>query len=121
MDQERRRFQRASCLLPVRLYPKQESRVIETLTKDLSVGGLRCVSQHERQIGMPLSVELMLEPGERPLTLRGHVAWSRPIQESEQYDLGVSFHAFPESTKKRLSTYIDFLSTISAIPAGLTD
>ena len=121
MDQERRRFPRANCLLPVRLYPKQEPRVIETLTKDLSVGGLRCVSRQERQIGMPLSVELMLEPGERPLTLRGHVAWARPIRESEQFDLGVSFHAFPEATKKRLSTYIDRLSAISAIPASITD
>lgn len=113
MSQERRRFPRATCLLPVRLYPKQEPRVIETLTKDLSVGGLRCVSRNDRQMGLPVSVELMLEPGGRPVTLRGHIAWSHPIQESEQFDLGISFHAFPEATKKRLSTYLDHLSSFA--------
>ena len=117
MDQERRRFPRNTCRLPVRLYPKQEPRVIESLTKDLSVGGLRCVSRQHKASGMPLSVELMLEPGERPLTVRGHVAWSRQIPDSEQFDLGVSFHAFPESDRKRLSTYFEHLESLAAVPA----
>ena len=121
MDQERRHDPRLFCRLPVRLYPKQEPRVIETLTKDLSVGGLRCVSRHHRPAGMPLSVELLLEPGERPLMLTGQVAWSNPISGSEQFDLGVSFQTFPYFAKKRLSAYLDRIALIAAIPASATD
>lgn len=118
MEQDRRKFPRLQCRLPVRLYPKQEPRVIETLTKDLSLGGLRCVSRHERAAGMPLSVELLLESGERPMNIRGHVTWSRPIQDSEQFDIGVAFSAFPDMSKKRLSTYLDRLTALSAVPAS---
>ena len=112
MDQDRRQFPRNTCRLPVRLYPKQEPRVIETLTKDLSLGGLRCLSRQEKPSGAPLSVELMLEPGERPLTVRGHVAWSRPIQQSDQFEVGISFYAVQENTKKHLSSYLDRLAQI---------
>ena len=117
MENERRRFPRNACRLPVRLYPKYEPRVIETLTKDLSLGGLRCLSYQDRPLGMPLSVELILEPGERPVTIRGHVAWSHKLQQSDQFDLGVSFHVFPETDRKLLSTYLDRIESLSEVPA----
>jgi len=112
MVEERRRLSRVRCHLPVRLYPKGEAKVIETLTKDVSLGGLKCLSPSPKTIGTSVIVELDLGPGEMSVDLRGHVAWFQDLPESDQFYLGLIFDEFHERTRQRLSRYLDRIATL---------
>ena len=85
--------------------------MIETLTKDLSIGGLRCVSPTLLPVSTELNLELVLSTGDEPLTVRGRTVWFQILPQSEQFDLGISFLDLPPITKRRLSVYIERLSS----------
>jgi len=111
MWQEHRRSARVDCLLPVRLYPRGEPKVIETLTKDLGAGGLRVVSPVLTPVTTRLSVELILGRGEAPLSLNAHVIWFQAIDQSEQFYLGLAFQGLSGQDSERLSRYLDLVSS----------
>ena len=118
MVQERRTAQRFRAYLPVRLRKQNTPQVVETLTKDLSTGGLRCVSPTLCPVATDVTVELMMSIGEEPLLLRGKTAWFRAIPESEQFEFGVTFSEFSPQSKRRLSAYLERLADRSGlIPA----
>ena len=107
---ERRNRARILAYRPVRLKAPRTPRVTETLTKDLSIGGLRCISAEPYPVTTEMNLELMLSTGDGPLTLKGKLAWFRMIPHSDQFDLGFSFIDLPPETRRRLSTYLDRLS-----------
>ena len=109
MPEERRKSPRGPAYLPVRLHPKGQLRVVETLTKDIGEGGARCVTPAVFPVATEMSVEFSLSPGHEPISLRGRTAWFRTLPESEQYDMGIQFLEVNPKTKIRLSTYIDRL------------
>lgn len=110
MTEERRQFPRVRCYVPVRLYPQGEMRVIETLTKDLGMGGLRVLSPFLTPVATPISVELIIGVAEEPLSLRAQTVWFETISQSDQFYLGLAFqHPSPE-TSTRLSRYIERIS-----------
>lgn len=111
MTQERRRHARIRCLLPVRIYPQGETKVIQTLTKDLSENGLRCLSPVTKPINTPLSVEIDLGPGKRPLNLRAKTVWFQHIPHSEQFYLGIAFSDMSNHDRELLSRYLSVLSS----------
>ncbi|MBI4343792.1 MAG: PilZ domain-containing protein [Candidatus Omnitrophica bacterium] len=114
MTPERRLHPRARAYRPVRLHPRGSPAVIETLTKDLSVCGLRCLCPKPVPVGLPVNVELVLGQGQEPLFLEGKAVWFRTLPDSEQYDLGVSFLDLSEQKRRRLSVYFD---SVAAVPA----
>jgi len=107
MSEERRRASRIRSHHPVRLHRSGTLQVIETLTKDLAPGGLRCVSPTVLPIASEVTVELPLSPGEEPITARARTVWFRAMPESEQFDLGIAFLDLPPQTARRLSAYMD--------------
>ncbi len=104
--ENRRRFQRVQALLPIRLYFQGELKVIETLTKDLGFGGLRCLSPNPTPPKTPVSIELTLGFVEKPVTLRAKTAWLNKIPQSNQFYLGITFQDISESNTV-LSSYIN--------------
>ena len=84
--------------------------MIETLTKDLSVGGLKCLSPTAKPIGTSLMLELELGPGEPPVDLRGRVAWFQDLPDSDQFYLGLVFDELDDRIRQRLSRYLDRIS-----------
>ena len=113
MGEERRATPRVRAYRPVRLQQTGIPRVVETLTKDLGMGGMRCVSPVLLPVSAEVSVELMLSTGAEPLTTRGRAVWFHTIPQSEQFDLGISFFDLPPTDKRRLSAYLERLSSIS--------
>lgn len=111
MLEERRRSPRHRAYLPVRVRQQGGPQVIETLTRDLSEGGLRCLSQLITPVGSELSLELMLSTGSEPLTLHGRSAWFRTLPDSEQFDLGIAFIDLSPQDQRRLATYLHLLSS----------
>ncbi len=118
MTTERRRFLRLPCLLPVRIVPRGEHRAIETLTKTVSLGGLKCISPVERPVSTPVTVELSIGPGREPILLQGHVAWFEGLPHTDQFHLGIAFDGLDDRMLVHLSRYLDRIST-SLNPSNL--
>ena len=85
-------------------------QTIETLTKDLGLGGLRCISPSVCPVSTEVGVELVLSTGEEHLSVRGKTAWFQTIPESDQFDLGIAFLELSPQDKRRLSVYLERLS-----------
>lgn len=94
-------------MLPVRLYSRHHSKVIETLTKDLGVGGLRCLAPSAKAVSSPVSIEIALGPGEKSLSLGGRIAWVGLVPHSQQFYLGLAFHDLSAEDTTRLSRYLE--------------
>ena len=114
MMEERRRSPRVRAYRPVRLLHSPAPQVVETLTKDLAAGGVRCVSPTVFPISTELTVELALSTGDEPLTVRGQLVWFRTIPHSEQFDLGIAFRDMPQQHIRRLSGYLANISRQTA-------
>ncbi|MBI3087666.1 MAG: PilZ domain-containing protein [Candidatus Omnitrophica bacterium] len=118
MGEERRQSPRVQSYLPIHLVVLGEQRIIQTLTKDLGAGGARCLSPVFRPASCPVSVELCLEAGEHPLNLKAKIVWVKEVPQSDQYHLGLMFEDLSEENTKRLSSYLQKISSALA-PAGL--
>jgi hypothetical protein len=110
MSQERRSAPRIRAYRPVRLYKVGNPYVIETLTKDLSVAGLRCISSSIFPVSTGVNIELVLSMGEEIFTARGRTKWFTMIPKSDQFDIGISFEGLPLSQKHRLGSYLDHIA-----------
>ncbi len=84
--------------------------MVETLTKDLSLTGMRCLSSTICPVSSDVSLELILGNGQEPLALRGRTVWFQTIPEGDQFDIGIAFFDVSPHNKRRLSMYIDRLS-----------
>ena len=115
MVPERRRNQRFRAYLPVRLHRPQAPFVIETLTKDISAEGFRCISSTLCPVSAEVGVELFLTEGDDELEVRGKAVWFRSIPESDQFDFGIIFTEVSPQNKRRLSAYIERLSSRSGL------
>ena len=111
MSIERRNTPRVRAYRPVRIAKSGTSHVVETLTKDIGMGGVRCITPTLFPVSSEVSVELVLSTGEEPFIVRGRAIWFRTIPHSEQFDLGIAFIELPAQNKRRLSAYIDRLSS----------
>ena len=111
---ERRANPRIRTYHPLRLHRPGVPQMVETLTKDVSAGGIRCLSSTLFPVSTEVQVELVLMNGEEPLTARGQTRWFRMIANSDQFDIGISFLYFSPQNERRLSVYLDLLSKRSA-------
>ncbi|MBI4322735.1 MAG: PilZ domain-containing protein [Candidatus Omnitrophica bacterium] len=108
---ERRRAPRVGCVLPVQLYAHDDPKVIETLTKDLSTSGLRCLSPVVKGAASPVSLEMTLGQGERPLSLRAKIVWFERVPHGNQFYLGLAFQNLSDQDTRRLSRYLERLAS----------
>ena len=109
MVEERRRNQRFRAYLPIRLHQPDAHQAVETLTKDISVEGLRYVSPTLCPVFTALKLELVLSTGKEQFETRAKTVWFRTIPESEQFECGVAFIELSKENQRRLSVYIDHL------------
>lgn len=106
--EERRQHARVPVYLPIQFRRRSgELQLVETLIKDLSLGGLRCVSPVVLPPGTEVYVELPLEAGHEPVGADGRIVWIQPLPKSELYHLGIAFHPIQAQIERRLSTYLE--------------
>ena len=104
---ERRISPRVRAYHPVRMHQPSSPKVIETLTKNVSVGGFSCVSPVLLPVSSRLSVDLVLSAGESSFSVNGRAVWFRVIPHSDQFEIGISFEDLSEKNKQRLSVYLE--------------
>ena len=114
MSDERRSSQRFRAYLPVRLHRAHTPHIVETLTKDISLGGIRCISEAIFPVATEVSLEIVLSTGSELLDLRGRTAWFRIVPHSEQFDVGIEFSDITPQNQRRLSAYLEHLSEQTA-------
>ena len=107
MNTERRNAHRVSCWLPVRLTIANQSVAIETLTKNVGLGGLKCVSPIEHPVSSLVTVELSISNALERLRFRGRLAWFEIVPHSEQFFLGIAFTEYHSDSRRHLSAYLD--------------
>jgi len=113
VERERRAAPRIRAYRPVKLRRHAAQQPIETLTKDVSAGGLRCLSPIPVPVTTPLKVELVFSDGQESFGVTGRAVWFRVIPQSDQFDLGIAFDGLSDENKRRLSVYLSNLSTKS--------
>ena len=101
-----------SCVLPIQLSADGDPKIIETLTKDLSASGLRCLSPTPKPPTAPVSLEITLGKGAGPISLQARVVWFQTVPNSHQFYLGLAFDHLSEISTRRLSRYIEKLSSL---------
>jgi hypothetical protein len=111
---ERRISARVPCILPLRFVLAGQSPV-ETLTKNVSIGGMKCLSGIKLKPLHPVSLELLLGNGRLPLVAQGMVRWVHEVPDGQQYFVGITFLGLDDDERIRLSRYLDRI--LSRVPA----
>jgi hypothetical protein len=72
-----------------------EARIINALTKDISLGGARIVTDRLFEVGSSLRMTLYLSKSKQVTKVRADVRWNRMIEDG-LYEIGVEFeHGIP--------------------------
>src|SRR5665647_2617984 len=73
----------------------EEARIINALTKDISLGGARIVTDRFFEIGTSLRMTLYLSKSKQIIKARADVRWTRMVEDG-LYEMGVEFeHGIP--------------------------
>ena len=108
---ERRQFPRIESEILTKYIIVTESdfkrRISDTLTKDISVRGVRIETEEELPPGTRLVLELNLPGVDHPVTPPGRVVWCR--KRGERYEVGIEliWLSFQEEDQKALADYIN--------------
>lgn len=76
-------------LLDVKLPP--EKRIFSALTKDISPGGVRLMTNAALPVDTPVRMEIALSKRHKLIRAKGKVRWSRSVYEEEMFEMGVEF------------------------------
>jgi len=104
--EEKRRFPRIRLKAPVRFQVRGQPEFDNSLTQDISVGGM-CFT-NEKFIAPQTNLMLEISIFSRLLNPVGRVAWVNPIGHSNRYRLGVEFIELDAENKNFLAQFIDF-------------
>jgi len=69
----------------------EQKRVLNALTKDISPGGVRVMTNVNLPVGTLLRLEIGLARRRKLIQAVGTVRWARSIYEEELFELGVEF------------------------------
>ena len=109
--QEKRMFPRIVSQMLVKYIVVTESefkkRVSDTLTKDISVRGIRFVSEEELPPGTRLVLELNLPDVDHPITPPGKVVWCSPRNGGYEVGVELIWLSFQDEDQLALANYIN--------------
>lgn len=90
---ERRRYRRWQLRVPVRFKVQGKPQVFTgSLSRDVSAGGIRVLTDQFLPKDTPLEVELFLEPFKRLIPARARVVWLEQVPyRDDAYQMGLEF------------------------------
>jgi hypothetical protein len=98
----------------VHLQPSSAPQGLHTLTKDVSQGGLRCLTPKPVPVGSEVRLEVLLAGSPIAMHIGGHTRWFREVPYSEMFEVGVAFEPVDPETERRLSTYLERLAQLQS-------
>ena len=100
---DKRKNERYECFVPVE--SKKGSSFDNTLTVDISKGGIGFVSSHSLSFKQKIPIELALSPDSDPVLVVGEVQWIRHLSGKKRYRVGMTFTNVLNGSKSRLDKY----------------
>ena len=106
--EERRRYKRIDSALAVRYrnLRANNSPIEESLTKNISEGGVCFNSNEFISLACRLIVEITLPTTPKPIKAISKIAWIRKLPSSDQYQVGNHFLEIGKEDKDRISGFI---------------
>ncbi len=102
---DKRNFPRVDVSFPVECKPLPERNYFYTVSKNLSLGGVRIISNRFLPKDNLLKVNINLI--DSVLGLKAKVAWCNQDRLSERFSTGLEFVDASESSKKKLFTFLN--------------
>ncbi len=104
---DRRKFHRARAAILVRPAGPL-ARVAPRLVKDISLGGLRALSDDKQKLGARLELELVF-PGGEPATCLAEVVWIEELARGApaKYEMGLRFVQVEPEDLERISSILE--------------
>ncbi|MBM3460535.1 MAG: PilZ domain-containing protein [Armatimonadetes bacterium] len=100
---EQREFERIRMILGV--VCRQRGEDFNIFTDDVSVGGMRFVSQHPVYVNEEVTLFVVLSPESKPVSMHGHVVWLNTEGE-RQFVGGLQFNELSPEIEKRWAEFI---------------
>ncbi len=112
ISEERRKSERIQSRWPLRYQFKGQSEFYDTVTRDISEGGLRFITNQFLPNFSEVMLEVSLQPSMQPVRALAKVAWIQKLRHSDQYHVGAQFTEINNGHKKdlfdRLQVYKQF-------------
>ena len=107
-EQERRKYPRVYASLPMqfRFIGEFDKLPRDTITKDLSEGGVRFSVDKFVPVGTRLVVNVLLEGYHEPIRSTAKIIWTRKLQYSDTYEVGCQFLNLSEEGRQKISRFI---------------
>ncbi|MFQ5681522.1 MAG: PilZ domain-containing protein [Candidatus Omnitrophota bacterium] len=105
---EQRIFPRFHYSIPIKYCPKNNTASIYTVTRDISVGGLKILTHSFLPRGTNVSVEVKVPSSSGVVNALASVVWSNRISHSEQYLSGLRFSEIEDRDKKNISDLVNY-------------
>lgn len=104
---EQRRFPRFHYSIPIKYKQPDKPGPTYTVTRDISVGGMRLLTNSfiPRHTKLGLEVEV---PPKNVVNAEATVVWSNRINHSDQYLSGVKFSDLNENDKRNISDLVSY-------------
>lgn len=104
---EQRRFPRFHYSVPIKYRQKDEVTPTYTVTRDISIGGLKILTNRFIPRGTDMAIEIEI-PRDNVINAAVNVIWSNRISHSDQYLSGVKFSEIDEVGKKNISELVSY-------------
>lgn len=104
---EQRRFPRFNYSIPIKYRQQNQTAPAYTVTRDISVGGLKLLANDYIPRGTEIQLEVEL-PHLDLINASGTVAYSSRINHSDQYLSGIRFTGINEENRQSISDLVSY-------------
>jgi c-di-GMP-binding flagellar brake protein YcgR len=85
-----------------------------SLSRDISIGGVRFITEEFLSLTARLVLDVTLPLPERPFSAVSKIAWIHKLPAGDKYEVGTQFLEISKDDKNRLSNYLGRLSMPSS-------
>lgn len=108
IDKEQRQFPRVPLHGPLHFQVKTTSKFGSTVSRDISEGGIRFLSDDFVPVGTSMILEVNLDNSPKYINAVADVVWSQKVPHSERYQLGLRFSEINEAYYQDICEYVRF-------------
>ena len=110
---ERRKYPRTDTSFPVECDVLQAKNYFYTVSKDLSLGGVKIISNKFLPKDSPLKVNINLI--NKVLSVKAKVAWCNNARVSERYIAGLEFVGIGNLDQQKISRFLGMINTLAPV------
>lgn len=111
---EKRKFLRLPASARIQFRRIGYVAIRKKLSKDISISGIRFLSDQFIPVASHIKISLHLEEDEMPVQFICRIAWNKSLYNDESYEIGAEILEISKEGQDRLKRYIGSLRTFGA-------